>query len=516
MKRTAAAFLAAVCFMLFGCAPEAYTPAEGYTDVLSGAWYFENVSEMSEKGLLLGYEDGTFKPEERITYAEFATVLKRCVTGSADSGQGHWASETMLYARDNGWYDYDEINESVYDAPIPRYMAVKLTVLAFDIPHNENDDGVYWRYMNEIRDFNGINGRYAYLVVRAYNNGILTGDENGNFNPDASLTRAEACALVSRAAGMVKGELPTAQPTLPSAARSGGASENGALRVEGTQLVNAAGEPVVLRGMSTHGLQWFAEFASRESIAKTADAGANLFRIAMYTAEGGYLSAPDMMKQRLYTAADAAIDEDMYVIIDWHILSDGDPMTHADEAAAFFDEVSARYASSPNVLYEICNEPNGGITWEGNVKPYAERIIPVIRANDPDSVILVGSPTWSQDIDKAAADPLAFENIMYTCHFYAGTHTQWLRDRIDDVRSKGLAVFVSEWGTSAADGNGGVFLDEAQRWVDFMNERNISWANWSLCDKAESSAAVRSGAGSLWSAEDLSESGQLVFGHFTD
>lgn len=139
-------------------------------------------------------------------------------------------------------------------------------------------------------------------------------------------------------------------------------------------------------------------------------------------------------------------------------------------------------------------------------------MIPVIRANT-NAIILVGSPTWSQDLHEAAKNLINAENIMYTCHFYAGTHTDWLRQRIADC---GLPVFVSEWGTSAADGNGGVYLDEAQSWIDFMNERGISWANWSLCDKNESSAALVNGANvnDGISEDELTESGKFVFKNF--
>lgn len=263
--------------------------------------------------------------------------------------------------------------------------------------------------------------------------------------------------------------------------------------------------------MSSHGLQWFGSFVTENAIKATADYGANLFRCAMYTAEGGYLNNPSV-KETLISAVDSAIKQNMYVIIDWHILSDGDPLANLRQAAEFFGEMSKRYADCPAVLYEICNEPNGSVTWADSVKPYAEHIIPVIRANS-NGIILVGSPTWSQDLHEAAAAPLTAENIMYTCHFYAGTHTDWLRRRIADC---GLPVFVSEWGTSAADGNGGVCLDEAQKWIDFMREHGISWANWSLCDKNESSAALTGGAdvNNGISQDELTESGKFVFKNF--
>ena len=150
------------------------------------------------------------------------------------------------------------------------------------------------------------------------------------------------------------------------------------------------------------------------------------------------------------------------------------------------------------------------------MKPYAQRIIPVIRARSPKAVILVGSSTWSQDLHLAAGDPLEGENLMYTLHFYAGTHGAELRSRIDSALSRGLAVFVSEWGTSRADGGGGVFLAESVQWLDFLAQRGISWANWSLCDKGETSAALRPGTdpNGPWEWGELTESGQFVFSRF--
>ncbi len=489
------------------------TGRAAFSDVPDDAWYASDVGRMRDTGLIAGYDDGTFRPDATITYAEFVTIIKRCATGEAQNSEnGHWAGAVMEYAYNSGWYDYDEINADMYDKPIPRYMAAKLIALGLALPENEHEKNAYWEYMNSIKDFNSINGRYAYLVVRCYNNGVLNGDENGNFNPESDLTRAEAGAMILRAMDMSHtGAQPATAPPAQSPQSDlntvkGGVSANGRLQVLGGRLCNEAGNPVVLHGMSSHGLHWFPQFTSREYIRMTSGSGANVFRIAMYTAEGGYISQPDNVKTLLTTAVDNAIAEDMYVIIDWHILSDGNPMTYVNQSKEFFNEVSARYANTPNVLYEICNEPNGGVSWANDIKPYAETIIPVIRANSPDSIILVGSGTWSQDINEPADNPLAYGNIMYTCHFYAGTHGQWLRDRIDYALGKGAPIFVTEWGTSAADGNGGVYLEESARWLDFLDSRGISWCNWSLCDKAESSAAL--------SGDGLSQSGSFVFSRF--
>lgn len=507
MKKKFGVFIFASVMMICSC-------AYGFSDVKNGDWYYDNVTDMTDKGYIAGYEDGTFRPSGIITKAELVSIVARIASLSPSASESsHWAAPMLSAALREGYYDWDEIPPTgeTYDEPITRQLAVKIVMKAF-LPDMKGE----YKDAAKAPDFGELDGRYYEGVIAAVSNGIMFGNDYGKLNPKASITRAEACAIIMRAAdrkgNLVPYETPdTTAPPAPVQARSGGVSDNGFLHVEGTQLVNEKGEAVALHGMSTHGLQWFGQYAAENAIKATADYGANLFRCAMYTAEGGYLSDKSV-KETLIKAVDAAIRQDMYVIIDWHILSDGDPMSHADEAAAFFAEMSARYADNPAVLYEICNEPNGGVTWDGNVKPYAEKIIPVIRENS-NGIILVGSPTWSQDLHEAAKSPLSAENIMYTCHFYAGTHTDWLRQRIAEC---GLPVFVTEWGTSAADGNGGVYLEEAQRWIDFMNERSISWANWSLCDKNESSAALRGGADTSdgISENELSESGSFVFANF--
>ncbi|MFZ5987510.1 MAG: cellulase family glycosylhydrolase [Bacillota bacterium] len=289
-------------------------------------------------------------------------------------------------------------------------------------------------------------------------------------------------------------------------------SQYGKLKVVGSQLCNQSGQPIQLKGMSSHGLQWYGNFVNYNSMKWLRDDwGMTVFRAAMYTDSQGYITNPSV-KNKVKEAVDAAIQLGVYVIIDWHILKDNDPNIYKQQAKEFFKEMATLYGNYPNVIYEIANEPNGPITWNSHIKPYAEEVIPVIRAIDPDNIILVGTGTWSQDVHDAANNPLSYSNVMYVCHFYAGTHGQWLRDRVDYAMNKGVAIFVSEWGTSDASGSGGVFLSQAQTWIDFMASRKISWANWSLCDKAESSAALNPGASTSggWTDANLSASGKFV------
>lgn len=285
-------------------------------------------------------------------------------------------------------------------------------------------------------------------------------------------------------------------------------SYNGWLNIENNTLVNSHHEKIQLRGMSTHGIQWYGEFANFSMIQSLRDEwNSNVFRIAMYTLEGGYIQNRDL-KNKLIEIVDNVIKLDMYVIIDWHILSDGNPNTHKNEAKEFFDEISKKYKDVPNVIYEICNEPNGNVTWENDIKPYAEEIINVIRNNSKNSIIIVGTSTWSQDVDKV--DKINDKNTMYSFHFYSGTHKEELRNRVKNVINN-IPIFVTEWGTSDASGNNGVYIEEAQKWIDFMNENNISWVNWSLSDKNESSALLLPNSDKFNISDDnLSESGKFV------
>lgn len=288
------------------------------------------------------------------------------------------------------------------------------------------------------------------------------------------------------------------------------------LHVEGTRLTDEFGTPVQLKGISTHGLAWYPEYVNEACFRQLKEEwGIDVVRLAMYTAEsGGYCTDGNReeLKALVRNGVEYATDCGLYVIIDWHILSDGNPNTHLDEAKKFFGEMSEEYAEYDNVLYEICNEPNGGTSWS-EVKGYAEEIIPVIRANDGEGIILVGTPNWCQYVDQAAADPITgYDNIMYTLHFYAATHTDSLRKTMSEAVEDGLPVFVSEYGICDASGNGAIDTNQADRWVEAMDEYGISYVAWNLSNKSESSALLKSGCGKRngFSDEDLSDSGRWL------
>lgn len=306
------------------------------------------------------------------------------------------------------------------------------------------------------------------------------------------------------------------EATSPTALGPATPSSAGALQVVGTQLCDQAGNPVQLRGASTHGLAWFPDYVNPEFFAELRQSwNANVVRLALYTAEyGGYCEGgnQDELYNLVRNGVSYAADADMYAIVDWHVLSDANPLAHADEAAEFFGRISADLSGNNNVIYEICNEPNNDTTWE-DVKAYAQRIIPTIRVNDPDAVIIVGTPTWCQDVDQAAAAPLDAGNVMYALHFYAATHQADLRDRMAAAVRAGLPVFVSEFGICDASGNGSIDHASADAWVSAMDELGISYVCWNLSNKNEASALFKSTCEktSGFTADDLSEEGTWLW-----
>jgi aryl-phospho-beta-D-glucosidase BglC (GH1 family) len=311
----------------------------------------------------------------------------------------------------------------------------------------------------------------------------------------------------------------TVLPTsTPPAGYTGPVAQYGQLKVSGKSLCDKNGTAIQLRGMCTHGIQWF-PFVNDHTLPNLVyDWGIMIIRPAMYVEDykngdywGGYVAHPDYMKSKVKELVDDAIALGIYVIIDWHIHNE--PNNFISLAIPFYQEMATTYGSYPNVIYEICNEPEY-TTWD-SVKTYANQVIPAIRAIDPDNIILVGTATWCQDLDVAADAPLTgYTNIMYSLHFYAGTHQQWLRDKVTYALGKKLPVFCSEWGVSDSTGgsNGQVYLTEAQAWLDYLNTNKISWLNWNFSDKGEASAALLPGVsmGGPWTDAQLSTSGTWI------
>lgn len=283
---------------------------------------------------------------------------------------------------------------------------------------------------------------------------------------------------------------------------------HGRLAVEGASLVNEKGHAVALRGVSLGWHNWWPRFFSKKTVAWMAeDWNIQLVRAAIGVDEdNAYLENPNLALQKLYEVVDAAIAEGIYVIIDWH-----SHKLYEKDAKAFFYKVAAKYHQYPNVIYEIYNEPIDD-SW-AEIKTYAEEVIDEIRSVDEHNIILVGCPHWDQDIHLVADDPIrGYDNIMYTLHFYAGTHGQWLRDRADYAIGKEIPLFISECAGMEASGDGPIDEQEWNKWVHWMAKHNLSWAAWSVADKAETCSMIRDETVALdnWSETDLKAWGNMI------
>ncbi|SDL33180.1 endoglucanase [Glycomyces sambucus] len=271
---------------------------------------------------------------------------------------------------------------------------------------------------------------------------------------------------------------------------------HGRLSVCGNNMCNEDGQEIQLRGVSSMWLHWQTQPYAQNLAAlewMRDEWGIEVFRVAMgVEPEGAYLDDPNGWKAEVEQVIRNAEEAGVYVIVDFHAHQ---AHQHRAAAVAFFTDLADRYGHLPNVIWEPYNEPEQ-VDWASTVKPYHEAVVAAIRAQDPDNIVVLGTPTWSQDVDVAAANPVSGTNLMYTLHFYSCTHAQWNRDKANTALNAGLALFVTEWGASAADGglDGRVCLDEAQRWIDWMGANKISWTAWKLDVGNDSTNLLSAGA----------------------
>jgi endoglucanase len=288
---------------------------------------------------------------------------------------------------------------------------------------------------------------------------------------------------------------------------------NGALSVKDGQVVNQHGVPPQLHGLSFSWSIWQGRKYYNTDVVDwiCKDFKVSLIRASMAVQpDHGYLQEPDSQKQLIVNVVDEAIRKGVYVLIDWH---DHNGYLHIPQSKQFFGEMAKRYKGVPNVIYEIWNEPER-VTWD-TVKNYAVQVIAEIRKYDPDNLIVVGSPHWDQDVDVAAASPITgFKNIAYSFHFYASdpNHQDGLRAKADKAIKMGLPLLVTEWGVGEASGNGVFDLDENKKWVEWMAQNKLSWVNWNITDKDETTALLKPGASADggWEEDDLTPDGVYV------
>lgn len=296
--------------------------------------------------------------------------------------------------------------------------------------------------------------------------------------------------------------------TVPGAHAETPVERHGQLRIDGTRLLDTYGRPVTLRGMSLFWSQWIPRYYNEATLRRLRDDwGITVIRAALAVEHGGYLENPETEAAKIEAVIDAATKLGLYVIVDWHA-----HQPHPGQAADYFAKLAARYGDRPNIIYETWNEPLPEHGWARVLKPYHQRIVAAIRAHDPDNLVILGTRSWSQDVDEAAADPVAGTNIAYTLHFYAASHKQPYRDKAQAALDRGIALFVTEYGTTEASGDARIDAEETRIWWDWMEARGISHANWSIGDKDEKSAIFRPGTAvdGMWREEDITESGRLV------
>ncbi len=288
---------------------------------------------------------------------------------------------------------------------------------------------------------------------------------------------------------------------------------HGSLSVSGNKIVNKNGIAVSFAGNSLFWSNdgWGGEKYYNANVVSwlQKDWNAGIIRAAMGVEDpGGYLESKASNVAKVKRVVDAAIANNMYVLIDWH---SHNAEKYPNEAIEFFTGMAQTYGKNPHVIYEIYNEPIH-VSWSNTIKPYAERVIDAIRAIDPDNLIIVGTPKWSSNVDEAANDPIQRNNIAYTIHFYAAQHKQDFRNKCQYALNKGVALFATEWGTVNANGDGAVDENETNIWMDFLKRNHISHCNWSINDKNEGASALTSNPSSQgnWSSSNLTWSGSFV------
>ncbi|MEV1008450.1 glycoside hydrolase family 5 protein [Streptomyces sp. NPDC049881] len=272
----------------------------------------------------------------------------------------------------------------------------------------------------------------------------------------------------------------------------------GRVWVCGTSLCDENGDPVQLRGMSTHGTQWYEQCVTDESLDVLAyDWGADVLRVSTYVQEGGYETDPQYFTDLASRVIEEATERGLYVVVDWHMLDPGDPNANTALAQRFFRDITARFGDQDNILYEIANEPNG-VSWQA-IRNYAHTLIPVVRQGAPDAVVIVGTRAWSSlgvsdgaDESEVVDAPVNAENIMYTFHFYAASHQDWYLDTLARAAEE-LPIFVTEFGTQEYTGDGPDDFAMSQRYLDLMERENISWTNWNYSDDFRSGAVFEPG-----------------------
>jgi len=277
-------------------------------------------------------------------------------------------------------------------------------------------------------------------------------------------------------------------------AQAGVVADHGRLRVRGNQIVDSAGRPVQLAGMSLYWPQWassgknFYTAAAVQTLANDWKASVVRAPMPVYTPNSTPAIQYNSAANTPYIKAvvDAAIANDIYVIVDWHV--EGDSVLQ-DSAKVFFAEMARTYQGVPNILWEIWNEPIN-TQWTA-IRTYANELLPVIRAYSP-NIVIVGSGSWSKRPQYGISAPIQNDSaIAYAGHFYACNDTTEFQNTVITAAAK-VPVFLSEWGTTTSDGRSGFCTNWSDSWLALAKRLGISWTNWSFSNIGGGTAALSS------------------------
>ncbi|SCF49026.1 endoglucanase [Micromonospora carbonacea] len=424
------------------------------------------------------------------------TLAPLALTGTAGAAATPTASFTKVNDWGSGW-------EGSYRITNSGSTTISSWRLEFDLPAGTTI-GSYWDALLTS------SGQHHAFANRSWNGTVAPGASvtfgfvaTGTGGPTGCTLNGQPCSgggtPTTAPPPATTPPATTAPPTTPPPAAVSPVAANGQLRVCGRQLCNRDGRAIQLRGMSTHGIQWYANCATPASLDVLArEWNADVLRISMYVQEDGYETDPRRFTDLVHHYIELATARGMYAIVDWHMLSPGDPNVNLTRARTFFAEIAERHKDKVNVLYEIANEPNG-VPWSA-IKSYADKVVPVIRSRDPEAVVLVGTPDWSSlgvsgsggGVDTIAANPVAGGNLMYVFHFYAASHGDAYYETFARAADQ-LPLFVTEFGTQDYSGDGPNDFAMAQRYLDLMASKKISWTNWNFSDDFRSGAVFTTG-----------------------
>ncbi|WP_158632651.1 cellulase family glycosylhydrolase [Amycolatopsis sp. WAC 01416] len=341
-------------------------------------------------------------------------------------------------------------------------------------------------------------GVAGYRVLRSGQTVATTANSPATVTGLSASTSYSFTVVAYDAAGNTSAPSNAVSVTTPTCGTGTPVSINGKLHVCGVKLCNQYGKPIQLRGMSTHGIQWYSQCVKTASLDALAnDWKADILRVAMYIQDGGYESNPRKFTDMMHSYIEEATKRGMYVLVDWHQLDPGDPNANTHLAKTFFAEIAQRHKDKVNIIYDVANEPNG-VSW-ADVKRYAEEVIPVIRTQDPDSVVFLGTHGWStfgisdgRDENDILDNPVNATNIMYTFHFYAASHQDEHYDALARTADR-IPVFVTEFGTQTYTGDGGNDFTYSQKYLDLLAAKKIGWTNWNFSDDFRSGAVFKTG-----------------------